>query len=87
MQRHNIHVKNNATHFSSCKDHHMKSQLVDVNLAIWGTWEFKCNMVLLYMVQMVYVEVILGVEMDWSNIPPKAPNHNGNQIYTTWFHG
>jgi hypothetical protein len=41
----------------------MKSLLVDVNLDIWGTWEFKCNMVLLYMAQMVYAEVGLSVDM------------------------
>jgi hypothetical protein len=47
----------------------MKSQLVDVNLVIWGTREFKRNVVPLYMTQMVYTKVVLGVEMDWSNIP------------------
>jgi hypothetical protein len=41
----------------------MKSWLVDVNLTIWGIAEFKCNMVPLYMVQMVYVEVGLNIDM------------------------
>jgi hypothetical protein len=50
----------------------MKPQLVDVNLAIWGIGEFKHNVVPLYMAQMVYVEVALGVEMDWSNIPTSS---------------
>ncbi len=50
----------------------MKSQLLDVNLAIWGTREFKRNVVPLYMVEMVYAEVVLGVEMDWSNIPTSS---------------
>jgi hypothetical protein len=68
MQKHGIHVKNNATHFSSYRDHRMKSQLVDVNLAICGTQEFKYNMVPLYMAQMAYVEVALCVDMDWSTI-------------------
>lgn len=36
VQRHDIHVKNNVAHFNSCWDRHMKSQLADVNLAIWG---------------------------------------------------
>jgi hypothetical protein len=35
----------------------MKLRLVDINLAIWGTQEFKYNMVPLYMAQMAYVEV------------------------------
>jgi hypothetical protein len=50
----------------------MKSQLVDVNLVIWGTREFKRNVVPLYMAQMVYAEVVMGVEMDWSNIPTSS---------------
>jgi hypothetical protein len=65
-------LKKNATHFSGCKDHCMKLQLMDVNLANWGTWEFKNNMVPLYMAQMVYAEVALGVDMDWSNIPTSS---------------
>jgi hypothetical protein len=55
-------------HFNSYKDHHTKSWLVDVNLAIWRTWEFKCNVVPLYMAQMAYAEVAMGVNMDWSTI-------------------
>jgi hypothetical protein len=50
----------------------MKSRLVDVNLAIWGTQEFKHNVVPLYVAQMVYVEVAMGVEMDWSKIPTSS---------------
>jgi hypothetical protein len=50
----------------------MKLGLVDVNLAIWGTQEFKRNVVPLYMNQMVYAKVALGVEMDWSNIPTSS---------------
>lgn len=46
----------------------MKSRLVDVNLVIWGTREFKRNVLPLYMAQMVYAEAVMGVEMDWSNI-------------------
>jgi len=65
-------VKNNATHFSSYKDHHMKLQLVVDNLAIWMAQEFKHNVVRLYMAQMVYAEVALSVEMDWSNIPTSS---------------
>jgi len=72
LQKHDTHVKNNATHFSSYKDHHMKSWLVDVNLAIWGTQKFKHNVVPLYVAQMVYVEVAMGVEMDWSKIPTSS---------------
>jgi hypothetical protein len=68
MQKHGTHVKNNATHFSSYKDHRMKSQLMDVDLAIWGIEEFKHNVVPLYMIQMAYVEVALCVYMDWSTI-------------------
>jgi hypothetical protein len=37
-----------------------------------GSRKFKCNVVPLYMAQMVYVEVALGVEMDWSNIPTSS---------------
>jgi hypothetical protein len=68
MQKHGTHVKNNATHFSSSRIHRMKSQLVDINLAIWRTQEFKHNVVPLYMAQMAYVEVALCVDMDWSTI-------------------
>jgi hypothetical protein len=50
----------------------MKSQLLDVSLAIWGTREFKRNVVPLYMAEMVYAEVVFGVEMDWSNIPTSS---------------
>ncbi len=46
----------------------MKSQLMDVDLAIWGIEEFKHNVVPLYMIQMAYVEVALCVYMDWSTI-------------------
>jgi hypothetical protein len=46
----------------------MKSGLADVNSAIRGTWEFKCNVVPLYMAQMAYAEVAMGVNMDWSTI-------------------
>jgi hypothetical protein len=65
----------------------MKSRLVDVTLAIWGTREFKHNVVPLYMAQMVYVEVVMGVEMDWFNIPTSSLAHNGNQTCITKFCG
>ncbi len=71
-QRHEIHVKNNVAHFNSCWDQHMKSQLADVNLVIWDISEFKCNVVPLYMAQMAYVEIALGVDMDWSIIPTSS---------------
>jgi hypothetical protein len=50
----------------------MKSQLADVNLVIWDISEFKCNVVPLYMAQMAYVEIALGVDMDWSIIPTSS---------------
>jgi hypothetical protein len=68
MQKHGIHVKNNATYFNSFRNHCMKSRLMDINLAIWGKQEFKHNVVPLYMAQMAYMEVALCVDMDWSTI-------------------
>jgi hypothetical protein len=41
----------------------MKSWLEDVNLVIWETREFKCNVVPLYMAEMVYAKVGLSVDM------------------------
>jgi hypothetical protein len=66
----------------------MKSQLVDVNLAIWGTQEFKRNVVPLYVAQMVYAEVATGVEMDWSKIPTSSqpqrkPNLHHKILWST----
>jgi len=91
MHKHDTHVKKNATHFSRCKDHCMKLGLVGVHLAIWGTQEFKYNVVPLYMTQMVYTKVALGVEMDWSNIPTSSrsqwkPNlhHRIAWLIETW---
>jgi hypothetical protein len=46
-------------------DEHIKVDILDVHMAMMGNQCFSKNQVLVIVAQMFYVEVVLGVQVDW----------------------
>jgi predicted small integral membrane protein len=61
-------VWNDVTQFTSCFDEQMKAHVLKVNTTITKNLIFARNQVPLIVAQMVYVEVALGVQVDWRTI-------------------
>jgi hypothetical protein len=60
--------KNDAAQFTSCFDEQMNAHMLKVNTTITKNLIFAKNQVPLIVAQMVYVEVALGVQVDWRTI-------------------
>ncbi len=57
----------------------MKECILEVHMAMMGNQIFYKNQVLLIVAQMIYVEVVLGVQVDWK--PLQA--HEGAMCFCT----
>jgi hypothetical protein len=63
VSRRETHKKNNSTQYTNCLDEH-KALMLDVYMAATGSHFPPKNQVPLTMAQMVYVEVVLGVQVN-----------------------
>ncbi len=64
LSKHETHKKNNSVKYISCLNEHMKAHILEVYMAMTGNYFFSKNQVHLIVAQIVYAEVVFGVQVD-----------------------
>jgi len=73
--KHETHMKNNSTPYTSCLNEHMKARMLEVHMAMMGNQFFSWNQMPMTMAWMVYVQVVFGVQVDWKIVPSQWTNN------------